>query len=139
MTAVLTVLWSFLVKNAKFLKNAELELTRKLFVLVKLKATRIRLKLLNWTLCNILGSCSVVYVWLVVWCKPIFQGHTTLNLDFSISAEKNFLIKFYCILGPFLRSTFLFREIPLANAFQVRSFVFLWVDFSKSFKETICL
>ena len=32
MTAVLTVLWSFLVKNAKFLKNAELELTRKLFV-----------------------------------------------------------------------------------------------------------
>ena len=93
MTAVLTVLSSFLVKNAKFLKNAELELTRKLFVLVKLKATRIRLKLLNWTLCNILGSCSVVYVWQVVWCKPIFQGHTTLNLDFCIAAEKNFLIK----------------------------------------------
>ena len=138
MTTVLTVVWSFLVKNVKFLKNAESELTKKLFVLVKLKATRIRLKLLNWTLCNILGSCSVVYVWLwVVWCKPLFQRRTTLNLDFSISAQKNFLIKFY--LGLFLSSTFLFREIPLANAFQVRSFVFLWVDFSKWFTETICL
>ena len=133
MTVVFTVLWSFLVKNAKFLKNAELELTRKLFVLVKLKATRIRLKLLNWTLCNILGSCSVVYVWqVIVWCKPIFQGRTALNLDFSISAQKNFLIK----LASFFAQRFYFAKFYKLMDFKFEVFCGLtWDTFSWKKRE----